>query len=313
MEPKTLNSQLEIIIPTYNRKAHLEYTLQLLTAPESPVKNCKITVLDNASTDGTAQVIEQFAAKFSNLTHVRRPKNIGGNANIARAFEMARAPYVWIVCDDDSFKWDAWGEIENALMSGEYDILLTRKNDLHGTSELAKIVRQLTFLPAGIYKTSNITSGVLMNMYANIANLFPHLAVVCEVVNKKGIFFLPQGDIIDNTTFDVTKSGDGHYTRGAKDAYVPETAIHMFWTPGFVFSLHMIEDKKIRAYILDHVGRHGFFGYIWGAFRKNYTFYGGYRFNEQIVASALGLRQRIEFYIACLGLRMLYFFSKRRK
>ncbi len=154
--PISLSDQLEIILPTYNRREHLQRTLTQLTAPESPVRHCSLTVLDNACTDGSSDLIEEFAAKCPNIKHIRHEKNIGGNGNIARAFELARKPYVWVVCDDDSFRWEAWPEVEEALFSNEYDILLTRKDDLKGTSNLAKIVRQLTFLPAGIYRTANI-------------------------------------------------------------------------------------------------------------------------------------------------------------
>ena len=43
-----LKEQLEILLPTYNRKKHLLRTLTQLTAPESPVRSCSLTVLDNA-------------------------------------------------------------------------------------------------------------------------------------------------------------------------------------------------------------------------------------------------------------------------
>ena len=309
---KTLESQLEIILPTYNRKAHLEFTLSQLTAPESPVKNCKITVQDNASTDGTDEVIHHFATKFSNITHIRRPKNIGGNANIARAFETARAPYVWIVCDDDSFNWDAWPELQEALLSGEYDILLTRKDDLQGTNELAKIVRQLTFLPAGIYKTSNITSGVLVNMHANVVNLFPHLAVVCEVLNKKGTFFLPQGEIMAECSIGAVVDSD-LFVPEQNTTYTPEVMRNMFWAVGFVNSLQMIEDPKLRAYVLEHVSRrNGFFSFIMGAFRRNYTMFHNNELNKAFIRQACTPWQRIKFDLACACLWLLTLFRKEK-
>ncbi|MBR4355590.1 MAG: glycosyltransferase [Elusimicrobiaceae bacterium] len=302
---------LEIIIPTYNRKEHLTRTLTQLTAQESPVRDLSITVLDNASTDGSAEVIAQFVARYKNIKHIRHPRNIGGNANITRAFEIACAPYVWVVCDDDSFRWESWGEIQTALESNIYDCLLTRKNDLKGSSDIARIFRQCTFLPAGIYRTALITDGVLFNMYNNIPNMFPHLALISEIFNRKGSIFLPQGEIMDQCTFDAS-TGDGWYARGAKGAYLPQPTTHMFWTVGFVASLHLIQDKKLRAYILDHVGKHGFFGYIWAAFRANYTFYDGYKLNEKIVASVLNRRQRVEFWLACQGRKFLSLFLRKK-
>ncbi len=306
-----LNDTLEILLPTYNRRPHLERTLTQLTAEDSPVRGCNITVLDNASTDGTSELIEEFVAKYTNIKHIRHSKNIGGNGNIARAFELATFPYVWVVCDDDSFKWDSWAEIQTALDTNNYDLLLTRKDDLYGTSDIAKIVRQCTFLPAGIYRSSVISSGVLMNMLNNIPNMFPHLAMVCEILNRKGKIFLPQGEIMDKCTFDEKKSGDGSYTRGS-DTYVPQTMQNMFWTVGYFNSLQMIQDPTLRAYCYDHAGRHGFFGYIWGSFKKNYTRYHGYALNEAIVKSGLNCRQKFLFSIACVLLRILCLFSKKK-
>ena len=307
-----IQKQLEILIPTYNRKEHLTRTLTQLTAPESPVRGVSITVLDNASTDGSSEVIEEFAAKFANITHIRHPKNIGGNGNIARCFELARAPYVWVVCDDDSFRWDAWHEIENALQTQQYDILLTRKDDLKGTSDIAKIIRQLTFLPAGIYRTANITSGVLMNMLSNIPNMFPHLAVGCAVLNRKGTIFLPQGEIMDKCTFDTKTSGDEWSLKGY-DTYVPVMLQNMFWTVGFLNSLQMIEDPKLRTYIIDHLGHHGFGGYMMGAFRKNYTRIGNSKLNEAFIKSDINFRQRFVFFWVCLFLKIITLFSRKKR
>lgn len=307
-----IQKQLEILIPTYNRKEHLTRTLTQLTAPESPVRGVSITVLDNASTDGSSEVIEEFAAKFANITHIRHPKNIGGNGNIARCFELARAPYVWVVCDDDSFRWDAWHEIENALQTQQYDILLTRKDDLKGTSDIAKIIRQLTFLPAGIYRTANITSGVLMNMLSNIPNMFPHLAVGCAVLNRKGTIFLPQGEIMDKCTFDTKTSGDEWSLKGY-DTYVPVMLQNMFWTVGFLNSLQMIEDPKLRTYIIDHLGHHGFGGYMMGAFRKNYTRFGNSKLNEAFIKSDINFRQRFIFFWVCLFLKIITLFSRKKR
>ena len=306
-----LSEKLEIFIPTYNRKPYIKHTLTQLTAADSPVKDCSITVLDNASEDGSSEVIADFAARFSNVTHIRHPKNIGANANIARCFELATAPFIWAVCDDDSFRWDSWTEIETALQSDQYDILLTRKHDLKGTSDIAKIIRQLTFLPAGIYRTKFINGGVLINMYNNVANLFPHLALSCEIINKKGSIFLPQRDIFADTTLAV---GDiDNYLKGTeKTTYTPQSAREMFWTPGFFNSLQLLEDEKLRTYVKNNLGRHGFFGYLMGAFRQNYTKYNASVINIRLMENNMTSWQRFQFFWVRVCLRLLTLFRKKK-
>ena len=155
-----LENKLEIILITYNRKQYLEDTLNQLFCDSSPIKNCKFTILDNCSTDGTTELIEEYTKKYSNIKHIRHNKNIGGNANITRAIEKASSEYFWILCDDDKYDWTAFNEIENAI-NEDKDIILVTKELLKKKNNIGLIVRQLTFLPAGIYKTANVTSSVL--------------------------------------------------------------------------------------------------------------------------------------------------------
>ena len=302
---------LEIIIPTFNRKQHIERTLKQLLAENSPVRDCSITVVDNASTDGSDEIIEGFVKQYKNVEHIRNPRNIGLGGNIAKCYALAKAPYVWVLGDDDSFKWNTWYEIENALKTGDYDLLLTRKRDLKGTSNVAKILRQCGYITAGIYRTSLINDAVALNMYNSIYTLFPHLAIVGEIFNKKGLIFLPQGEIVDQILFDKKNAGDGHYFRGY-DEYIPDIYKNMFWTSGYLLSVQMIQDKKLRNYVLDNSGSHGFFGFIFTGFRTNYKVCHASRYNEAIVRNTLDFWHRVQFDLACLLLRIMFLFVPKK-
>ena len=306
-----IQEQLEIFLPTYNRKRFLANTLAQLAAPESPVRGCRMTILNNASTDGTKELLEEYTARFPNIKVIHHSKNIGGNANIARCYELATAPFVWAVCDDDSFRWDSWHEIQEALESDQYDIMLTSTTQLRGTNDIAKIIRQLTFVPAGIFRTKFITDTVLINMYNNVPNLFPHLALSCEIINKKGSIFLPQRDIIADTALAV---GDiDNYLKGTeKTTYTPQSAREMFWTPGFFNSLQLLEDEKLRTYVKNHLGRHGFFGYLIGAFRQNYIKYHSSKINVRLMINNMNLWQRFQFFWVRVFLRITTFFRRKK-
>lgn len=143
--------------------------------------------------------------------------------------------------------------------------------------------------------------------------MFPHLALICEILNKKGRIFLPQGEIMDQCTLDVVFSGDDWNTRGSEKSYIPSSARNMFWTVGFLNSLQMIEDPKLRTYVLEHVGKHGFFGYILGSFRKNYTHYNGNKLNEDLVKNDLNRIQKMKFFFARNLLKIISLFIKKKK
>ena len=87
---KNINDILEIILITYNRKEKLENTLHQLFAEDSPVKNLQFTILNNKSTDGSTELINEYAAKFDNIKLVIHSKNIGGNASLRNHDKIER-------------------------------------------------------------------------------------------------------------------------------------------------------------------------------------------------------------------------------
>ena len=64
-------NKLEIFILTYNRESKLERTLQMLS--NSSLKDLKITIMNNASTDGTLSVYEKYKEKFPALLIITNP------------------------------------------------------------------------------------------------------------------------------------------------------------------------------------------------------------------------------------------------
>lgn len=206
-----MKNLLEIILITYNRASDLKRTLQALFEQGSPVRDVSITVLDNHSTDQTPQILQDFAQNHANLHIISRPKNIGSNANIARAFELAKAPYIWVLCDDDDLNWQAWPEVAQAMQNNADAIVVNTETDAGKNLNKGKIYRLVTFLPSVIYKTSLLDETVLLNMYNYIPTWFPHLAAMAKVFNVNGKIVITSSDIVtagknsDNSTIKLGK------------------------------------------------------------------------------------------------------------
>lgn len=98
------HARVTVVVATRDRREELLRTLRRLEAlrPAPPV-----VVVDNASTDGTAEAVR---SEFPRALLLREPRNTGcaaRNIGVARA----RTPYV-AFCDDDS--WWAPGALESA-------------------------------------------------------------------------------------------------------------------------------------------------------------------------------------------------------
>jgi len=93
------SSRICAVVVTYNRKALLEECLVALQSQTRPLD--EIIVIDNASTDGTDDLLK---AQFASITYVKLSKNTGGAGGFHEGMKLAfRKGYDWIwLIDDDS-------------------------------------------------------------------------------------------------------------------------------------------------------------------------------------------------------------------
>lgn len=98
-----MTSLLSICVPTYNRAPCLAALLDRLAAELTHCEDdIEVLVADNASPDGTAELLEAAAAVHPWLRVHRQPRNLGAPANIAWLIENASpADYLWVIGDDD--------------------------------------------------------------------------------------------------------------------------------------------------------------------------------------------------------------------
>jgi len=241
----SLEETLEIFLITYNRKKHLQKTFDQIFAENSPIKDLQITIIDNNSTDGTFELIQEYTSKFPNVRHIVNNRNIGGNANIAKAFENAKKEYFWIICDNDYYCWDDWAEVEKAIEENADAIMVSNFN--WPEQDIAHAFIQATFVPGVIYKTSNITETVMENIEFNIANQFPHSALFASLINThKKIVAVKNGIVI------IGENESNAFVRGNNVSELSYLRTKMSWYIGFANTLHLIKNSDIRDYIASH-------------------------------------------------------------
>ncbi len=250
-------NDLALFLVTYNRKQKLQDTLTAILSDTSAVKNCSLTILDNCSTDGTSEMLAQWASKYPNLTHIRHPRNIGGNANICRAFEMGAGcgkKYFWILCDDDKYDFSNWQEVEDC-MNREEDVICVCDYVFPSAQEKtdpAYQIFQLTFVPAGIYKSTLISGEVLMNMYDAILTMFQQACVAIKCINEgKKIHVLSKPIVFNGLHFKDKVDGKSlSYTRGTGQWHMDRRA-NTSWILGFANIISLLKDKKLQKQCME--------------------------------------------------------------
>jgi glycosyltransferase involved in cell wall biosynthesis len=90
---------VSILIPVWNRERLIRDCVESALAQTWP--EIEVVVCDNASTDGTWQVLEDMAARDPRLRIFRNPENLGPVRNWMRCIEEARGRYGKILWSDD--------------------------------------------------------------------------------------------------------------------------------------------------------------------------------------------------------------------
>ncbi len=90
------------VVVTYNRKDLLIECLDALLNQENA--DCDILVIDNASTDDTAQVVKGFTEKYEAVKYFNTGENLGGAGGFYYGMKKAmEAGYKWLwLMDDDT-------------------------------------------------------------------------------------------------------------------------------------------------------------------------------------------------------------------
>lgn len=249
----TLQDKLQIVLITYNRKKYLKRTLDEILAEGSPIRDFSITILDNASTDGTSELIDEYCTKFPNITHIRHKINIGGCANVCRGYEYGVSSgkeYVWVLCDDDRYDFSNWKAVED-LVNKKTDIICVSNYSFpteKDQQDLKYQLFQLTFVPALICRAELITDNVMMNMYNGIYTMFQSPCIVISAINKKKQIKVLSQPIVFNGFQSDDACTDVSYTRGLKkgESILDRTKNNQ-WVLGYANILSLLNNKSIMT------------------------------------------------------------------
>lgn len=97
----TASPRLTVGVPVYNGERYLPTALDSLLS--QTVEDMVILVGDNASTDSTGDIIDEYAARDSRVRHIRHPQNLGAARNYSVLCEMAETEFFrWLAADDCS-------------------------------------------------------------------------------------------------------------------------------------------------------------------------------------------------------------------
>jgi glycosyltransferase involved in cell wall biosynthesis len=150
---------VSVVVPTFNRRERLAALLDSLRRQTLAPARIELIVVDDASTDGTAEMLEGGAGdhEFSSFEIVRRTSSGGPAAARNVGWRQARAPLVAFI-DDDCEASPAWLE-QLVAMAGEDEVALQGRTEPipREADEVGPFSRTLSVTQLGpMYPTCNM-------------------------------------------------------------------------------------------------------------------------------------------------------------
>lgn len=107
LEERRLQPLMSICIPTFNRAPHLEHILESIFSQIGQNSLIEVIVSDNASTDGSYEIANRYAALYSNMRVLRNQSNLGADLNMYHVMNAARGKFIKMQGDDDFYIKDS--------------------------------------------------------------------------------------------------------------------------------------------------------------------------------------------------------------
>ena len=120
------NPDVSVVIPTFNTLPYLHACLTSVVDQTLGMDRMEIVAIDDGSTDGGAEVLDQYAATHPAFTVLHQPNSGGPAAPCNRGLEIATGRYAFFLGADDYLGTDALRRLVEAADAWESDVIFGR-------------------------------------------------------------------------------------------------------------------------------------------------------------------------------------------
>jgi glycosyltransferase involved in cell wall biosynthesis len=115
---------LSVVIPVYNEERWVAELLRRVIAADASGLKKELVVVDDCSTDGTAKILEEQAAKHPEIKLYRQQRNQGKGAALRRGFKEATGDIILVQDADLEYNPDEYPVLLAPILDGRADVVL---------------------------------------------------------------------------------------------------------------------------------------------------------------------------------------------
>ncbi len=143
----TMSNELKIsvIMPAYNAEQYIIESLESVTNQSLSEKEYEIIVINDGSTDGTQDILDEYSRKHDNII-VLYKENGGPSSARNLGLNIARGEYIFFLDADDILEGFALEELYDTMVQKQADLVIARydifdeqkKTEVHRIDELVQ-------------------------------------------------------------------------------------------------------------------------------------------------------------------------------
>jgi glycosyltransferase involved in cell wall biosynthesis len=111
---------LSVVIPVFNEQATIKDIVRTVCA-QRPVQ--EVIIVDDCSTDGTSEMVDQIAAEIAGVRVVHQPVNGGKGAALRTGFALAKSAYVIVQDADLEYNPEEYHKLLLPLITNKADVV----------------------------------------------------------------------------------------------------------------------------------------------------------------------------------------------
>lgn len=113
--------KVSILVPAFNERRTIGQMLEQLTYVELP--EYEVVIVDDGSTDGTAEFIREWITNHPEMRLLEQPVNLGKTAAIARAIQEAKGEVIIIQDADLEYDPSEIPDVVGPILKGRADVV----------------------------------------------------------------------------------------------------------------------------------------------------------------------------------------------
>ncbi|MDR2681786.1 MAG: glycosyltransferase, partial [Holosporaceae bacterium] len=128
-ESTSTNPFMSVIIPAYNAESTIWRCIRSLEAALCQIEH-EILIIDDASTDNTAAIVQKLTEVYENVRLIRQEKNAGSGLARNRGMAESRGEFVWFVDADDEVPVENFRDFDIKQACQDRDIVMFGYNQV---------------------------------------------------------------------------------------------------------------------------------------------------------------------------------------